>query len=79
MGAAPMGYVLFKEAMTYNPKNKQWANRDRYIQSAGHGSMLQYSLLHLTGFDLSMEDLKGYRQWESRTPGHPRALPDAGR
>ena len=71
MGAAPMGYVLFKEAMTYNPKNEQWANRDRYIQSAGHGSMLQYSLLHLTGFDLSMEDLKGYRQWESRTPGHP--------
>ncbi len=71
MGAAPMGYVLFKETMNFNPKNPQWANRDRYIQSAGHGSMLQYSLLHLTGFDLSMEDLKGYRQWESKTPGHP--------
>ena len=71
MGAAPMGYVLFKEVMNFNPKNPQWANRDRYIQSAGHGSMLQYSLLHLTGFDLSMDDLKAYRQWESKTPGHP--------
>ena len=71
MGAAPMGYVLFKEVMNFNPKNPQWANRDRYIQSAGHGSMLQYSLLHLTGFDLTMDDLKAYRQWESKTPGHP--------
>ncbi len=71
MGAAPMGYVLFKEVMNFNPKNPQWANRDRYIQSAGHGSMLQYSLAHLTGFDLTMDDLKAYRQWESRTPGHP--------
>ena len=71
MGAAPMGYVLYKEVMNFNPKNPQWANRDRYVQSAGHGSMLQYSLLHLTGYDLSMDDLKAYRQWESKTPGHP--------
>ena len=71
MGAAPMGYVLYQEVMNFNPKNPQWANRDRYVQSAGHGSMLQYSLLHLTGYDLSMDDLKAYRQWESKTPGHP--------
>lgn len=71
MGAAPMGYVLFKRIMRYNPKNPHWWNRDRYVQSAGHGSMLQYSLLHLTGFDLPMEELKRYRQWRSKTPGHP--------
>ncbi|MFA5594991.1 MAG: transketolase [Trueperaceae bacterium] len=71
MGAAAMGYTLFTRAMRYNPKNSKWPNRDRYVQSAGHGSMLQYSLLHLAGFDLSMDDLRNYRQWESRTPGHP--------
>ena len=71
MGAAAMGYTLFTRAMRYNPKNSKWPNRDRYVQSAGHGSMLQYSLLHLAGYDLSMDDLRNYRQWESRTPGHP--------
>lgn len=71
MGCAPMGYTLFKKVMKYNPKNPHWWDRDRYVQSAGHGSMLQYSLLHLSGYDLSMEELKGYRQWGSKTPGHP--------
>jgi transketolase len=71
MGAAPMGYVLYKRIMRHNPKNPQWPNRDRYIQSAGHGSMLQYSLLHLCGYDLSIDELKNYRQWGSKTPGHP--------
>src|SRR5690554_7879376 len=71
MGAAAMGYTLFTQTMRYNPKNSKWANRDRYVQSAGHGSMLQYSLLHLAGFNLSMDDLRNYRQWGSRTAGHP--------
>lgn len=71
MGAAAVGYTLFTQCMRYNPRNPKWPNRDRYVQSAGHGSMLQYSLLHLTGFDLDMDDLRNYRQWGSRTPGHP--------
>jgi transketolase len=72
MGAAPMSYVLFNEAMTYNPKNPAWFNRDRFVLSAGHGSMLQYSLMHLVGYDsVQMEDIKLFRQWESKTPGHP--------
>ena len=71
MGAAPMGYVLYVDAMRHDPANPAWPNRDRYVQSAGHGSMLQYSLLHLTGYDLPMEELRGYRQWGSQTPGHP--------
>jgi transketolase len=71
MGAAAMGYVLYRRVMRHNPKNPQWLNRDRYIQSAGHGSMLQYSLLHLCGYDLSIDELKNYRQWGSKTPGHP--------
>jgi transketolase len=71
MGAATMGYVLFRHAMRHDPTDPHWWNRDRYVQSAGHGSMLQYALLHLTGYDLSMDDLRGYRQWGSRTPGHP--------
>lgn len=71
MGAAPMAYVLWTKFLKHNPKNPQWTNRDRYIQSAGHGSMLQYSLLHLTGYDLSMDELRNYRQWGSLTPGHP--------
>lgn len=71
MGAAAMGYTLFTRSMRYNPKNPEWPNRDRYVQSAGHGSMLQYSLLHLSGFGITMDDLRHYRQWESRTPGHP--------
>ncbi len=71
MGSAAMGYTLYSHAMRYNPHNPQWPNRDRYVQSAGHGSMLQYSLLHLTGYDLPMSELKRYRQWGSRTAGHP--------
>lgn len=71
MGAAPMGHVLYAHAMKYSPKNPDWANRDRFILSAGHGCMLQYSLLHLTGFDVTIDDLKSFRQMNSRTAGHP--------
>jgi transketolase len=71
MEAASMGYILFTQLMKHNPKNPNWPNRDRFILSAGHGSMLLYSLLHLTGYDLSLDDIKGFRQWGSRTPGHP--------
>ncbi|MGG0718625.1 transketolase [Robertmurraya massiliosenegalensis] len=71
MGAAPMAYTLWSRYMNHNPKNPQWFNRDRFVLSAGHGSMLLYSLLHLSGYDLSIEDLKEFRQWGSKTPGHP--------
>lgn len=71
MGAAPMAYTLFTEFMNHNPKNSKWFNRDRFILSAGHGSMLLYSLLHLSGYDVTIDDLKSFRQWQSRTPGHP--------
>ncbi|MFW5434049.1 transketolase [Paenibacillus apiarius] len=71
MGAAPMGYHLFAKAMTHNPSNPTWINRDRFVLSAGHGSMLLYSLLHLSGYDLPMEEIKNFRQWGSKTPGHP--------
>lgn len=71
MGAAPMGWLLYRHVMRHDPARPDWWNRDRYVQSAGHGSMLQYSLLHLVGYDLPMDELKGYRQWGSRTPGHP--------
>lgn len=71
MGAAPMGYVLFTHAMNHNPKNPKWINRDRFILSAGHGSMLLYSLLHLSGYGLTIDDLKNFRQENSSTPGHP--------
>ena len=71
MGAAPMGHVLYSHYMNFNPKNPHWANRDRFILSAGHGCMLQYSLLHLTGFDVTMDDLKSFRQLNSKTAGHP--------
>ncbi|MEO5569965.1 MAG: transketolase [Bacteroidia bacterium] len=71
MGAAPMGHVLWTEAMNYNPQNTEWANRDRFILSAGHGCMLQYSFLYLTGYDLSLDDLKNFRQLHSKTAGHP--------
>lgn len=71
MGAAPMAYALWSKIMNHNPKNPEWANRDRFVLSAGHGSMLLYSLLHLSGYDVSMEDLKQFRQWGSKTPGHP--------
>ncbi|CAN1842677.1 Transketolase, chloroplastic, partial [Linum perenne] len=72
MGCAPMGHVLYDEVMRYNPKNPYWFNRDRFVLSAGHGCMLQYALLHLAGYDsVQVEDLKQFRQWGSRTPGHP--------
>ncbi|MFF2889014.1 transketolase [Paenibacillus sp. NPDC057967] len=71
MGAAPMGYQLFAKNMKHNPSNPTWVNRDRFVLSAGHGSMLLYSLLHLSGYDLPMEELKNFRQWGSLTPGHP--------
>jgi transketolase len=71
LGAAPMAYVLWTRFMRYNPKNPKWENRDRFLLSAGHGSMLLYSLLYLTGYDLSLEEIKNFRQWESKTPGHP--------
>lgn len=72
MGCAPLAYVLWKETMKLNPKNPQFFNRDRFVLSAGHGSMLQYSLLYLAGFDsVGIDDLKQFRQWDSRTPGHP--------
>ena len=71
MGAAPMGYVLWTKFLKHNPKNPKWFNRDRFVLSAGHGSMLLYSLLHLTGYDLSLDDIKNFRQLKSKTPGHP--------
>ena len=71
LGAAPMGYTLYTKFMKFNPANDRWVDRDRYIQSAGHGSMLQYSLAYLVGYDLPMSELKRYRQWGSKTPGHP--------
>lgn len=78
MGAAPMAYSLFTEFMNHNPKNSKWFNRDRFVLSAGHGSMLLYSLLHLSGYDVTMDDLKSFRQWQSRTPGHPEVLDTDG-
>lgn len=71
MGAAPMAYTLWTRFMNHNPKNPHWFNRDRFVLSAGHGSALLYSMLHLSGYNLSIEDLKQFRQWGSKTPGHP--------
>ena len=71
LGAAPMAYVIWTKFMRHNPKNPHWENRDRFLLSAGHGSMLLYSLLYLTGYDLPMEELQNFRQWGSKTPGHP--------
>lgn len=71
LGAAPMAYELWAHYLKHNPKNPQWTNRDRFILSAGHGSMLIYSLLHLFGYGLELDELKNFRQWNSKTPGHP--------
>jgi transketolase len=71
MGAAAMAYTLWTRHLRHNPRNPKWAGRDRFILSGGHGSMLLYSLLHLTGYDLSMEEIKNFRQFDSKTPGHP--------
>src|SRR5512136_590209 len=71
MGAAPMAYVLWTKFLRHNPTDPNWPNRDRFVLSGGHGSMLLYSLLHLTGYDLSLDEIKNFRQWGSKTPGHP--------
>lgn len=71
MGSATMAYVLWTRFLRHNPLNPKWPNRDRFILSAGHGSMLLYSLLYLTGYDLDLDELKNFRQWNSKTPGHP--------
>jgi len=71
MGAAGIGYVIFSKFLRHNPRNPQWPDRDRFVLSAGHGSMLLYSLLHLCGYDITLEDIKEFRQWGSKTPGHP--------
>ena len=71
LGAAPMAYALWTKFMRYNPRNPKWENRDRFLLSAGHGCMLLYSLLYLTGYDLSLDEIKNFRQWGSKTPGHP--------
>jgi transketolase len=71
MGLAPAGYLLWRHHLRHNPANPQWADRDRFVLSAGHASMLVYSMLHLSGYDLPMEELKNFRQWGSRTAGHP--------
>src|SRR5688572_1073071 len=74
LGAAPMAYVLWTKFLRFNPKDPNWQNKDRFILSAGHGSALLYSLLHLTGYDLPLEELKRFRQLDSKTPGHPESM-----
>src|ERR1051325_4681978 len=71
MALAPLAYLLYTEVLRHNPANPHWANRDRFILSAGHACILQYSALHLTGYNLSLEELQRFRQWQSATPGHP--------
>jgi transketolase len=71
MGAAPMAYTLWTRFLRHAPTHPHWPDRDRFVLSAGHASMLLYSLLHLTGYDVSLDDLKSFRQWNSKTPGHP--------
>jgi transketolase len=78
MGMAPAAYILWTKHLRYNPANPQWQGRDRFVLSAGHGSMLLYSLLYLTGYPLSLEELKNFRQWSSKTPGHPERCPELG-
>ncbi|HSS26971.1 MAG TPA: transketolase, partial [Usitatibacter sp.] len=71
LDAAPMGYVVWTRFLKHNPRDPQWFDRDRFVLSAGHGSMLLYSLLHLTGYDLPMSEIEHFRQWGSKAPGHP--------
>ncbi|WP_269607236.1 transketolase [Prochlorococcus marinus] len=79
MGCAPMGYALWDKFLNHNPKNPKWFNRDRFVLSAGHGCMLLYALLHLTGYDsVTIEDIKQFRQWGAKTPGHPETFETAG-
>ena len=78
MGLAPAAYTLWMRHLKFNPTNPKWFNRDRFILSGGHGCMLLYSLLYLTGYDMTLDDLKNFRQWGSKTPGHPEYKPDLG-
>jgi transketolase len=78
MGMAPAAYVLWTKYMKHNPANPKWHNRDRFVLSAGHGSALLYTMLHLTGYDMSLDELKNFRQWGSKTPGHPEYEPNLG-
>jgi transketolase len=78
MSMAPAAYVLWDRHLRHNPANPQWHNRDRFVLSAGHGSMLLYSLLHLTGYNITLDEIKCFRQWESKTPGHPEYHPELG-
>ena len=78
MGMAPAAYVLWTRFMKYNPANPKWHNRDRFVLSAGHGCVLLYAMLHLTGYDISLDELKNFRQWGSKTPGHPEYHPQCG-
>ena len=78
MGDAAMAYVLWTKFLRHNPRNPKWQNRDRFVLSAGHGSMLLYSLLHLTGHQISLDDIRNFRQWGSKTPGHPEICIDCG-
>src|SRR5512141_1164714 len=71
MGSAAMAFVLWTRHLHHNPHHPKWSGRDRFVLSGGHGSMLLYSLLHLTGYDLPLEEIKHFRQWQSKTPGHP--------
>ena len=78
MGAATMAYVLWTRHLRHDPKHPAWPDRDRFVLSAGHASMLLYSLLFLTGYDMTLDDIKQFRQWGSRTPGHPERERTAG-
>jgi transketolase len=78
MGLAPAAYVLWMQHLKYNPANPKWLSRDRFVLSGGHGCMLLYSLLYLTGYDMTLDDLKNFRQWGSKTPGHPEYHPELG-
>ena len=71
MALAPVAYLIYTELLRHNPADPAWPDRDRFVLSAGHACILQYAALHLTGYDLSLDDLKQFRQWGSRTPGHP--------
>ena len=78
MALAPLAHVLWTRIMQYDPRDPEWPDRDRFVLSNGHACILQYAMLHLTGYDLSLEDLRQFRQWGSRTPGHPEAGHTAG-
>ncbi len=78
MGAASMAYVLWTKHLKHNPSNPHWRNRDRFVLSPGHGCMMLYSLLYLTGYELTLDDIKNFRQWESKTPGHPESYLTSG-